>query len=163
MIDLDMKFLTNIDEVPGVDGTEIVVYEPLVLEDVESNAVDRTSDLQTDYAKTRQQMHYAQQMLLNAATIALENAKNGDGPKQMEVFASLMGQYSGSSKDLLKLHKEMKEITSEQTSAKGSGTTTNQQLNIANAQVFVGGPTDLMDNIGDAFSITHGSVEEEIV
>lgn len=151
--ELNIDFLTNIDDLPGVDGEEVIVYAPLVLEDVESNPTERTADLQTDYSAARQQMHYANQMLLDAAKIALENAKNGDGPRHMEVFASLMGQYSGSSKDLLKLHKEMKDITSEQTGAKAIGTT-NQQLNIENAQVFVGGPTDLMDSLGDAFVVS---------
>ena len=154
-----MNLLTNIDDLPGVDGEEVIVYQPLELIEVDSNPVERTHDLQTDYSTTRQQMHFANQMLLDAAKVALENAKNGDGPRHMEVFASLMGQYSGSSKDLLKLHKDMKDITSEQTTAKGVAQgTTNQQMNIG--QVFVGSPNDLMDTIGDAFSIAQKELEE---
>lgn len=67
----------------------------------------------------------------------------------MEVFATLMGQMTTTNREILKLHKDMKDITSEQVGTKGAIPT--GQMNIQNATVFMGSPTELMDEIGDAY------------
>lgn len=149
MNDLDMSVLTDISQMPGYNGEEIKVYEPLELVDVESNANNRAPDLEADYVLVRKQMHYQSQMLFDISKIALENAKNSDSPRYIEVFATLMNQVSNTHKDLLRLHKDMKDITDEKTTTKGQG---GGELNINNAQVFVGSPTDMMDKFGDAFT-----------
>lgn len=51
-------------------------------------------------------------------------------------------------KELLKLHKEMKEITAEQIGTKGGASS---QTNIENATIFMGSPADLMDEVGDSY------------
>jgi hypothetical protein len=147
---LDMNELLNITDLPGVDGEELVVYEPLELTTVDSNPQNRTVDLEDDYTVVRKNLHFQQQMIFDAAKIFLETAKNADSPRHMEVFSTLMGQMTNTNKEILKLHREMKDITNEQTNvskdqhAPGS-------VNIQNAQVFLGGPSDLMDQEGDAF------------
>ncbi|EPJ2511848.1 terminase small subunit, partial [Salmonella enterica subsp. enterica serovar Bareilly] len=50
---------------------------------------------------------------------------------------------------ILKLHKDMKEITSEQVGTKS--TAPSSQMNIQNATVFMGSPTELMEEVGDAY------------
>lgn len=146
-------------DLPGVGGEELVVYKPLELTDVESNPNDRTLDLNADYAKVRRTLDHQQQMLFDAAKVMLETAKNADSPRHMEVFATLMGQMTTTSTQILKLHKEMKDITSESISTKNPGD--DAQVNIQNAQVFVGGPTELMDKIGDAFETKNLNVVGE--
>lgn len=112
---LDMNELLNITDLPGVDGEELVVYEPLELTTVDSNPQNRTVDLEDDYTVVRQNLHFQQQMIFDAAKIFLETAKNADSPRHMEVFSTLMGQMTNTNKEILKLHREMKDITNEQT------------------------------------------------
>lgn len=145
---LDLKTLTDIGDLPGLVGEEIVVYEPLKLEEVNSNPQNRAPDLEDDYKLVRRNMHYQQQMILDAAKIFLETAKNADSPRHMEVFATLMNQMTNGNKELLKLHKEMKDITAEQVGTKGGN---NQSMNIENANIYVGSPTDMMDELGDSY------------
>lgn len=147
-LQLDMAKLLDIDGIPGIEGEEIPVYEKLELVEVKSNPQNRTPDLEDDYGVVRKNMHFQQQMLMDAAKIFLETAKNADSPRHMEVFATLMGQMTTTNKEILKLHKEMKDITAEQVGTKG-----NPQggMNIQNANVFVGSTSDLMDEYGDAY------------
>lgn len=160
---LDMNELLSIDDLPGVDGEEIVVYQPLELKTIESNPKERTIDLENDYTVVRKNLHFQQQMLMDAAKIFLESAKNADSPRHMEVFATLMGQMTTTNKELLKLHNEMKNITDERIGTKNPNGEQPQQgnVNIQNAQVFLGSPTDLMDNIGDAFETQQRIVSEQ--
>ena len=46
---------------------------------------------------------------------------------------------------------EMKNITNEQTNVSKGDQPSGNQVNIQNAQVFLGGPADLMEQEGDAF------------
>ena len=147
MSDLDFKQLLDISDLPGIEGEEIVVYEPLELQEVSSNPADRKPDLEDDYSIVRKNMHYQSQMLLDAAKIFLETAKNADSPRHMEVFATLMGQMTSTNKEMLKLHKEMKDITNETTSTKGD----TPAMNIANANVFMGSPADMLEEYGDTY------------
>lgn len=147
---LDMNELLNITDLPGVDGEELVVYEPLELTAVDSNPQNRTVDLEDDYTVVRKNLHFQQQMIFDAAKIFLETAKNADSPRHMEVFSTLMGQMTNTNKEILKLHREMKDITNEQTNVSKDQPAPGS-VNIQNAQVFLGGPSDLMDQEGDAF------------
>lgn len=149
--ELNMHDLLDITDLPGVDGEELVVYEPLELKEVESNPNNRTVDLEDDYTVVRRNLHFQQQMLFDAAKIFLESAKNADSPRHMEVFSTLMGQMTNTNKELLKLHNEMKNITNEQTNVSKGDQPSGNQVNIQNAQVFLGGPADLMEQEGDAF------------
>ncbi|AZU98634.1 small terminase protein [Acinetobacter phage AB-Navy71] len=144
-----MAQIMDCTDLPGMEGEELVVYKPLELEEVISNPTNRTPDLETDYSIVRKNMHFQQQMLMDAAKIFLETAKNADSPRHMEVFATLMGQMTTTNEKILKLHKEMKDITNETTTA-GKGEE-RANVNIENAHVFVGGPTDMMDKFGDGF------------
>ena len=147
---LDMNELLNITDLPGVDGEELVVYEPLELTTVDSNPQNRTVDLEENYTVVRKNLHFQQQMIFDAAKIFLETAKNADSPRHMEVFSTLMGQMTNTNKEILKLHREMKDITNEQTNVSKDQPAPGS-VNIQNAQVFLGGPSDLMDQEGDAF------------
>lgn len=144
---IDLSKLMDIGELPGLEGEEIQVYKPLELIPVESNPQNRTVDLESDYSGVRNSLNFQQQMLMDAAKIFLETAKNADSPRHMEVFATLMGQMTTTNKEILKLHKEMKDITTEQVGTKGTGGT----MNINNATVYMSSPTDMMDEMGDSY------------
>lgn len=148
MSDINIAQLLDITDLPGIDGESVEVYEPLQLIDVQSNPQNRTPDLEDDYMAVRRNMHHQSQMLMDAAKIFLETAKNADSPRHMEVFATLMGQMTTSNKEILKLHKEMKDITNEETKTKNGAP---QGMNIQNATIFTGSPSDLMDEVGDCY------------
>lgn len=147
--ELNFAKLLDISDLPGITGEEVVVYEPLELKEVKSNPQDRAPDLEDDYTVVRKNMHFQAQMLMDAAKIFLETAKNSDSPRHMEVFSTLMGQMTTTNKEILKMHKEMKDITAEQVGTKSSGPA--NVNNIENATIFVGSPTELMDDVGDAY------------
>lgn len=143
--ELDLTKLMDISDLPNIEGEEVLVYPPLVLEKVESNPNNRQPDLEADYSLARQTLHNQQQMIMDAAKIFLETAKNADSPRHMEVFATLMSQVTNSSKELLKLHKEMKDITNETTATKGGS------VNIENANIVMGSPTEMLEQYGDSY------------
>ena len=143
MRDLDIKSLLDTTGLPGFDGGDVVVYEPTVLVDVVSNPVERVQDLADDYSLARKSINQQQQMMMAMAAIALENAKNSESPNQVNAFVSLMTAMTANTKEILRLHKEMDVITSEKTKA-GTPTKKEDSINIENATVFVGTPSELM-------------------
>lgn len=144
MDEINMAALLDVSGMPGMsfDETMPVVYEPTVLEDVESHPSDRAKDLEEDYAIVRQTLNYQQQMLMAMGKIALENAKNSESPKHVDAFVNLMNAMTNSTKEMLKVHKEMGAITNEATKTKSDPT--QPSMNIENATVFVGTPAELM-------------------
>ncbi|UOX40541.1 terminase small subunit [Aeromonas phage GomatiRiver_11] len=110
-MELDMMSLKDLGGIEGMTGEDVTVYEPLVLQAPVSDANNRKNDQDDDYALVRRNLHFQSQMLLDMAKIALENAKNAESPRHVEVFATLMGQMTTTNKEMLKMHKEMMEIT----------------------------------------------------
>ncbi|UYD57396.1 terminase small subunit [Aeromonas phage B614] len=108
--ELDFSNLKDLAGIEGINGEDVQVYQPLVLQDTISNPNNRKIDQDDDYELVRRNLHYQSQMLLDMAKIALENAKNADSPRHVEVFATLMGQMTTTNKEMLRMHKEMKEI-----------------------------------------------------
>ncbi|QDH49011.1 small terminase protein [Pantoea phage Phynn] len=153
MSELNLSELLNIEGLPGgVEGEEVVVYEKMELVEVESHPSQRNKDLEEDYALARKTTHYMNQMLMSMAEIALHNAKNSESPRHVEAFTSLIGQLQNSTQGFMKLHKEMKEITEEKTPVTpGQSTDDKPNMNIENATVFVGSPTELMKQVGSAY------------
>lgn len=149
MSGFDASALMDISDIPGFNDTDNVpVYEPLVLSEVVSNPNNRIPDLEDDYTIVRRNMHHQAEMLMDAAKIMLETSKNSDSPRHMEVFATLMGQVTATNKEMLRVHKEMKEITNETTATNKTGITNN----IENA-VFMGSPSDMLEEFGDTYDV----------
>lgn len=165
MEEFSVKQLLDLENLPGAEtGEEMVVYEKLELVDVESHPADRKPDLEEDYALARKTAHYMDQMIMDMAQIALHNAKNSESPRHVEVFTTLMNQLNNSNQGLMKIHKEMREITEETTkpgSEKGNGG--GNEMNIENATVFVGSPTELMQKYGSAYEPKEGFINGEAV
>lgn len=55
-----MQQILDCTDLPGMEGEELVVYQPLVLEEVQSNPTNRTPDLESDYAIVRKNLHFQQ-------------------------------------------------------------------------------------------------------
>lgn len=152
MSDFNLQEMLNLDGLPGAaEGTEVVVYEKMELVDVESHPKERIADLETDYTLARKTAHHMNQMLMSMAEIALHNAKNSESPRHVEAFTSLMNQITASNSSLLKIHKEMKEITEEKPVEKDEAKEKAPGMNIQNATVYVGSPTELMQREGSAY------------
>lgn len=155
MNDLDMNSLLSVGDLPGAMATEVAVVEPIELTATDSNPTNRTVDLSEDYCNVRNMLYFQQQMLMEAAKVSLESARVSEAPRTMEVFATLMGQMTTTNKELLRIHKDMKDITSEQTTA---GKATPAQ-NITAQNVFVGTPADLMNQVGSQYDARKAEIE----
>lgn len=159
-MELDMAQLLSLNDVPGAAQDEDVQESPhpvLELIPVQSHPGNRPADIEVDYATVRQNMHFQQQMIFDMAKICLENAKNSESPRFVDTFSNLMGQFSALNEKMLKMHKDMKDI-SEAKPAEDKPT-----VNIENANVYMS-PTELMASHGDAFDakekIRHEALEE---
>ncbi|CAM0002599.1 terminase small subunit, partial [Vibrio phage D479] len=141
--------LTNIDEldIPGaLEGDhEIAEYEPPKIVPVDSNPSDRKPDLQHDYKTAREMVHFQQEILRLAMLKQFENATQCDLPRQMEVLATLSTQITNSTKQLLDIQKQMKDVTQEQVTT-GQGNNAGTQIQAD--QVFVGNPNDFLSEVG---------------
>jgi len=137
--------------IPGLnESAEGSLIEPLELKEIESNLDLVSEDFRTDYELVRQSYHYQQQMILDAAQIALQNAKENDAPRAMEVFSTLMSMWSSTNKELLKMHKEIKEIQKRQEPTEVA-TVNNTQTN---NNIMIGTPADLLREFGSQFDQT---------
>ncbi|AKR16104.1 terminase small subunit [Citrobacter phage IME-CF2] len=165
MENLNLQELLNIDSLPGgvESGEDVVVYEKLELKPVESHPADRKPDLEEDYSLARRTAHYMNQMIMDMAEIALHNAKNSESPRHVEVFTGLMNQLNSSNMGLMKIHKEMREITEEKTTTSPGEKSGGGEMNIENATVFVGSPTELMQKYGSAYDPKEGFIDGEVV
>lgn len=140
--------LTDFDalDIPGAiaGDHEIVEYQPPEIPSIVSNPGERKIDLDTDYAKARDTVNFQQELLKLALLKQFENANTSDAPRQMEVLATLSTQLTNSTKQLLDIQKQMKDITQEQI-------TTGQQTGgtqIKADTVYVGSPTDMLNEVG---------------
>lgn len=162
---LNLQELLDINGIPGmVEGEESIVYEKLELVPVDSHPTERNKDLEDDYSTARQTAHYMNQMMMDMAKIALENAKNSESPRHVEVFAGLMSQLNASNIAMIKIHKDMREITEEKTPI-GTDNKEKPSMNIESATVFVGSPAELMQQVGSVYepkqhNIIEGEVED---
>lgn len=164
MSDFDINQLLDISGLPGMsEENAVVVYEPTVLIEIESNPKNRSSDLESDYAQVRQNLNQQHQMMMAMAKITLETAKNAESPKYIETFTKLMDSMSNVNDKILKVHKEMNAITNEATKTSGDNNKVAPSMNIENATVFVGTPAELMAREGsqsDAISSAKGDIIE---
>lgn len=141
MSELNMAELLSLEGLPGLEGEELRVYEPLVLKEVDSNPTNRKPDIEDDYSMVRRNLHFQSQMLMDMAQIALENAKNAESPRHVEVFATLMGQMTATNKELLRVHKDMKDITDEKVLT--------GQVEQKQEETFLCSPEDMIDEEQD--------------
>lgn len=136
----------DVSEIPGADqgeGEDVeITLEKFELVTIDSDINKRDLDVASDYCKVRAGMDFQQQMLMEAAKIALESARNSEHPKHMEVFATLMAQLTTLNAKIITVHKDVAEISKPIAPTEPTG------MNIQAENVFVGSTADLMEKYG---------------
>ena len=111
-----------------------IIENPIVLE---AMLVPRQENLDKDFEVVRTNLYDIISKGQQAIEGILHVASEGDSPRAYEVVSQLIKSVSDANKDLLQLHKELKQIKQESNSGNQSaGTITNQSI-------FVGSTTDL--------------------
>ena len=111
-----------------------IIENPIVLE---AKLVPKQENLDKDFEVVRTNLYDIISKGQQAIEGILHVASEGDSPRAYEVVSQLIKSVSDANKDLLQLHKELKQIKQESNSGNQSaGTITNQSI-------FVGSTTDL--------------------
>jgi len=117
-------------------NTEFHGEEP-VKEIVQSkNTPHNESDLGDDYSVVRGNLQDIIKKGNEAIEGILEVASEGESPRAYEVVAQLIKNVSDANKDLIELHKKMKDITKEETA---------RSIKTTNNAIFVGSTKELQD------------------
>lgn len=111
---------------------EIVEQEPIVL-----TPVERQDVASTDFDAVRANLYSIIEKGNKAINGILHVAAEGDSPRAYEVVSQLIKSVADANKDLLQLHKQLKEIKQE------SPASTQSAQNITNQSIFVGSTTEL--------------------
>jgi len=96
------------------------------------------TDLTTDYETVRSNLHSIIKKGSDAIDGILHVASEGDSPRAYEVVSQLIKSVAEANKDLLQLHKQLKDITQETSSSPAQSA-----QNITNQSIFVGSTTEL--------------------
>lgn len=111
---------------------DLVEQEPIVLSPISNN--DAAS---TDFDTVRSNLYDIIEKGNKAIDGILHVASEGDSPRAYEVVSQLIKSVADANKDLLQLHKQLKEIKQE------SPASTQSAQNITNQSIFVGSTTEL--------------------
>lgn len=113
---------------------------PIVKAEVKSITVsDKKEDIEIDYKETRKSL----KNLIETGEIAISGilrvAEEGDHPRAYEVVAQMLKTVSDINKDLIDMHKKVKEVKKEETKL--------VQKNTTNNSFYVGSTSELQDLI----------------
>jgi len=111
---------------------DIVEQEPIVL-----TPVDKDDVASTDFQAVRSNLYDIIEKGNKAIEGILHVASEGDSPRAYEVVSQLIKSVADANKDLLQLHKQLKEIKNE------SPASTQSAQNITNQSIFVGSTNEL--------------------
>ena len=97
-------------------------------------------ELNKDYKDVRDNLHH----IIDSGQVAIDGilrvASEGESPRAYEVVSQLIKSVSDANKDLIDLHKKMKDIKKEDPDSQHAGTITNNTL-------FVGSTKELQDMV----------------
>jgi seryl-tRNA synthetase len=111
---------------------EIVEQEPIVL-----TPVEKTDVATTDFEAVRSNLYSIIEKGNKAINGILHVASEGDSPRAYEVVSQLIKSVADANKDLLQLHKQLKEIKND------TPASTQSAQNITNQSIFVGSTNEL--------------------
>lgn len=124
--------MNKLDEIFNVDAVEVIKPEVVEVQPIENR---QEKKIESDYEKTRNNLHELLRQGQDALNHALEVAKVSEHPRAFEVVGNLMKQLSDINHQLLDLHgKKAKLETKEEKQ---------QPTNITNNTMFVGSTTEL--------------------
>lgn len=130
----------KLNKIFNIDAEDVVIapssYTKSEIIDVNTqNDVDEK--IQSDYDKTRDNLHQLLKQGQDALNHALEVAKMSEHPRAFEVVGGLMKQLSDINHQLLDLHTKKSKLDHKETKDTPAAT------NITNNTMFVGNTTDL--------------------
>jgi len=139
------------------DGLNISISENSEIEPLKETAIEKpTEDKEKDYRSVRGNLHSIISKGNEAIDGILEVAHEGDSPRAYEVAAQMIKTVADCNKDLLELHKKMKDLKKEETNY----TTTNNSL-------YVGSTKDLQELVNQTRSeskrIRNDIIDVEII
>lgn len=139
-----VKQLTQLDGEGISETDELARLEPFTPVAPISNPMRSTDDVRTDYQTVRSSLHIQHQMLLEAAKVALEFARNTESPRAMEGFATIMRQLSEVNTSMTGFHSEMLKLEEARRKLEGQEATKLVESN----GTFYGNPLDMMEEEG---------------
>ena len=133
---------TESKEIQVPQPKEILPYEP---------------ELNTDYKDVRQNLRYIIDSGQTAIDGILRVASEGEQPRAYEVVSQLIKSVSEANKDLIDLHKKLKDIKKEDPDSQRAGRITNNPL-------FVGSTKELQDMVKqNVKQIQHDMIDAEVI
>lgn len=111
---------------------DVVEQEAIIL-----SPVDKHDAASTDFQAVRSNLYDIIEKGNKAIDGILHVASEGDSPRAYEVVSQLIKSVADANKDLLQLHKQLKEIKNE------SPASTQSAQNITNQSIFVGSTNEL--------------------
>lgn len=111
---------------------DIVEQEPIIL-----TPVEKTDIASTDFEAVRSNLYSIIEKGNKAINGILHVASEGDSPRAYEVVSQLIKSVADANKDLLQLHKQLKEIKND------TPASTQSAQNITNQSIFVGSTNEL--------------------
>lgn len=151
-----VKQLTEVGDVPGTEEHEEIRLEPFEPKEVVSNPHQNATDVVYDYATVRGSMHMQHQMLLEAAKVALEFARNTESPRAMEAFSTIMNQLSTVNTSMTSFHMEMIKLEEARRKLEGK-----EEKLIQSNGTFYGSPSDMMDELGTLAETRRNGASEQ--
>lgn len=140
--------VSSLDETLG-EETEPTKIEPFVPKEVQSHPADMAKDVVDDYSSVRGTMHRQQQMMIEAANVALEFARNTESPRAFEVFSQLMDKLTQLNTGMTKFHHDILDLEKKRRDLEKGTKNTDSATTIINAEnVFYGTPSDMMEKEG---------------
>lgn len=128
-----MDKLSEIFNVPAVEVEKITAE----VVDIMPKQTEKTEKIESDYDRTRNNLHELLRQGQDALNHALEVAKVSEHPRAFEVVGNLMKNLSDINHQLLDLHAKHAKLENKD-AEKQQGTT-----NVTNNTMFVGSTTDL--------------------
>tara|TARA_Y100001973_G_C5201264_1_gene337848 strand:+ start:1883 stop:2347 length:465 start_codon:yes stop_codon:yes gene_type:complete len=132
-------------------------YEKPKTEETKKQIKQYEPELNTDYVDVRQNLKYIIDSGQTAIDGILRVASEGESPRAYEVVSQLIKSVSEANKDLIDLHKKIKDIKREDPDSQSANSITNNTL-------FVGSTKELQDMVKQNYKqIQHEIIDAEVI
>jgi len=126
-----------------------------IVKSKEQPIVKQTDDADKDYTSVRGNLYSIISKGNEAIDGILEVAQEGDSPRAYEVAAQMIKTVAEANKDLLDLHKKMKDIRKEDNTTNNNTTTNNA--------IYVGSTKDLQELVNQSRSASRRIESDDII
>jgi hypothetical protein len=126
-----------------------------IIKKQETPLAKQKEDADKDYSSVRGNLYSIISKGNEAIDGILEVAQEGDSPRAYEVAAQMIKTVAEANKDLIDLHKKMKDIKKEEI--------VNNQNNTTNNAIYVGSTKDLQDILNQSRSVSRRIGSDDII